>query len=65
MGEILPDGTYQNYFRKCKICGKTIETNIQGDELDKHSCGVKPKDTKKWKRDHGIGDGPIVLDVMK
>jgi len=45
MAEILPDGTYQNYFRQCKICGKTIETNIQGDELGKHTCGpIREKD---------------------
>ena len=43
MGEILPDGTMQNYFRKCKICGKTVETNIQGDELGKHTCGPNRK----------------------
>ena len=39
MAEILPDGSFQNYFRQCKICGKTVETNIQGDELGKHTCG--------------------------
>lgn len=39
MAEILPDGTFQNYFRKCHVCGKTIETNIQGDELRSHTCG--------------------------
>ena len=46
MAEILPDGTFQNYFRKCKICGKTVETNIQGDELGKHTCG---KPVSNWK----------------
>ena len=46
MAEILPDGSFQNYFRPCPVCGKTIECNIQGDEIGKHTCGKKQKDEK-------------------
>src|SRR5574343_23683 len=38
MGEILPDGTIQGYFGKCKVCGKEIPVNIQGSERGEHSC---------------------------
>ena len=50
MAEILPDGTFQNYFRKCKFCGKTVETNIQGDELGKHTCGRPVKKDNNERR---------------
>lgn len=38
MGEILPDGSIQGYFGRCKICRKEIEVNFQGDERGSHDC---------------------------
>ena len=43
MGEILPDGSIQGYFKTCEICGKEIESNIQGSEMGKHVCKPIPK----------------------
>lgn len=42
MGEILPDGSIQGYTGYCHLCGATIKTNIQGDEISspKHDCKV-------------------------
>lgn len=37
MGEILPDGSIQGYFRSCPKCGKDMEVNMQGDSLG-HEC---------------------------
>lgn len=37
MGEILPDGSIQGYFRSCPKCGKDMEVNMQGDSLG-HKC---------------------------
>jgi hypothetical protein len=33
MGEILPDGSIQGYFNKCKSCGNDYSVNIQGNGL--------------------------------
>lgn len=41
MAEELPDGTRQGYFCYCKLCGSTIESNIQGNEIGKHNCIMK------------------------
>lgn len=38
MAEELPDGTRQGYFSYCEQCGKTIETNIQGNVISDHIC---------------------------
>ena len=37
MGEILPDGSIQGYFRSCPKCGKDMEVNMQGDSMG-HEC---------------------------
>jgi len=38
MGEILPDGSIQGYQGRCPKCKKTIDTNVQGDEIGSHYC---------------------------
>lgn len=54
MAEILPDVSFQNYFRNCPVCGKTVETNIQGDELGKHTCGkVGTNPSYEWNKMSG------------
>lgn len=38
MGEILPDGVYQEYQAYCKNCNAIITTNMQGNEIGTHDC---------------------------
>ena len=40
MGEILPNGIIQGYYKRCDRCGRDILVNIQGDDVDGHCCGT-------------------------
>lgn len=72
MGEILPDGSIQGYTGRCDKCGKSIETNMQGNSLENHVCkvplsGVEEMAEKyakgRWKET--AGSLPVKLSQIK
>lgn len=60
MGEILPDGSIQGYFGKCKICGKEIPVNIQGSERGEHNC----INQLQAERDKLVADLSVIKELL-